>query len=238
MRFWRQLGLNLGFFWRSQGVRGRAWAVLGQSWEVLGRSWAVLGGLGAALGGVGPANAERLFSAAALSSAGGGAPTGARGHSRGRAKEAVIVTDRRPRRRLLRQARSSAARRTRLLEGRHGRAPRRRARAIEGRVAEVATAAQISVDDAAPARRGHLWPVARHLRQPDPCARRALFSNTFHLWPAVRSVVAPVVQICCCSQCRRRQPRVASAVTQTRPIPSGSRYERSVDGPLEAGGAE
>ena len=37
----------------------------------------------------------------AASSAGGGAPTGARGHSRGRAKEAVIVTDRRPRRRLL-----------------------------------------------------------------------------------------------------------------------------------------
>ena len=62
----------------------------------------------------------------AASSAGGGAPTGARGHSRGRAKEAVIVTDRRARRRLLRQARSSAARRTRLLEGRHGRAPRRR----------------------------------------------------------------------------------------------------------------
>ena len=46
-----------------------------------------------------------------------------------------------------------------------------------------------------------------------------------------------VVQICCCSQCGRRQPRVASAVTQSRPVPSDSRYERSVDGPLASGGA-
>ena len=106
-------------------------------------------------------------------------------------------------------------------------------RCCSGRVAEVATAAQLSVEDAAPVRLGHLWPLARHLRQPGPCARRALF----HLWPAAAVLVANVVQICCCSSCGRRKPRVACAVTQSRPVPSGSRYERSVDGPLASGGA-
>ena len=59
-------------------------------------------------------------------------------------------------------------------------------RCCSGRVAEVATAAQLSVEDAAPVRLGHLWPLARHLRQPGPCARRALF----HLWPAAAVLVA------------------------------------------------
>ena len=106
-------------------------------------------------------------------------------------------------------------------------------RCCSGRVAEVATAAQISVEDAALARLGHLWPLARHLRQPGPCARRALFSSV----ASSSGSRGDVVQICCCSSCGRRKPRVACAVTQSRPVPSGSRYERSVDGPLASGGA-
>ena len=103
-----------------------------------------------------------------------------------------------------------------------------------GAAAEVARAAQISMEDAAPARRGHLWRFARRLRQPDPCARVAQFSSVASStqWITLR------VQICCCSVHGRSKPRVESGSTQTRPVPSRSRYERAADGPLESGGAE
>ena len=46
-----------------------------------------------------------------------------------------------------------------------------------------------------------------------------------------------VVCMCCCSQYGSRKPRVASAVTQSGPVPCRSRCERAVDGPFESGGA-
>ena len=56
-----------------------------------------------------------------------------------------------------------------------------------GAVVEVVRAAQLSVDDAAPARHGHHRDVARHLRQPDPRDRRA-----FVVWGQQRSQPALV----------------------------------------------
>ena len=45
------------------------------------------------------------------------------------------------------------------------------------------------------------------------------------------------VCMCCCSVRGRRKPRVASAVTQSGPVPRRSRCARAVDGPFESGGA-
>ena len=48
---------------------------------------------------------------------------------------------------------------------------------------------------------------------------------------------ALVVCMCYCSAHGCRKPRVASAETQSGPVPCRSRCERAVDGPFESGGA-
>ena len=98
-------------------------------------------------------------------------------------------------------------------------------------VYDAVRAAQLSMDDAAPAQRGHYRPLGRHLSQPNPPRARAI-----HACGHQRPKLCDMVCMCCCSAHGCRRPRVASAVTRTRPVPCASRCERTADGPFESGG--
>ena len=59
-------------------------------------------------------------------------------------------------------------------------------RCCSGAVYEVASVGQLPMDDAAPAQLGHHWPLARHLRPPNPPGRRAvLVCGHLQLWIAL-----------------------------------------------------